>query len=681
MKRTLGIILLVLCGFGRANAEEIKGHPFAWGDMFGMVRLSDPQPSPDGKWILVTQTEYSVETNKSNADLTLISADGTNVRRLTFDPAADQNGRWSLDGSFIYFLSSRSGSSQIHRLALSGGEPEKITDVPVDIEGFEFSPDGKKVLFWAGVFPDCKDLACTAKRLKEKDENKVKAMTFDTPFIRHWNEWNDGRRNHLFVMGLEDKRPLDLMPGMDQDAPTKPYGGSEEFSWSPDGKLVAFTSKPSKGEAWNTNADVYLAPSDGSVAPRSLTEDNHAMDQAPVFSHDGQMLAYLAMDRPGYESDRFHIMLWDAKTGSKRSLAKDWDRSVDEMVWSKDGKTIYAVALESGRGKIWAVNVASGKVKPLVEDGVNSSLRLSSDGKLLFLQERMTYPKEVFSADPATGQVKAVSRINAERLSNVRMSKPEEFWFTNDGRKLHGWVLKPVDFREGQKYPVAFLIHGGPQGSWEDNFHYRWNPQFYAGAGYVAVQIDFRGSQGYGQAFTDAIHGNWGPGPYSDLMAGLKEVLKTHPYADSERMCALGGSFGGYMTNWIEGQEHPFKCLVTHDGDFDTTSSYFNTEEIWFPEWDMTGPPWEKAEVYERNSPMRNVSKWKTPMLVIHGGKDFRVVETEGFSTFNALSRRGITAKLLYFPDEGHWVLKPLNSKLWHQTVLDWIDRWTNTKR
>ncbi|MFH1017162.1 MAG: S9 family peptidase [Pseudomonadota bacterium] len=681
MKRTLAAGLLFLCAIGSAGAEELRSHPFSWADMFAMVRLSDPQSSPDGQWILFTRTEFNLETNKGNTDLVLVSVDGTASRRLTFDPAPDQNGRFNSDGSTVFFLSNRSGSSQLYKLSLSGGEPEKVTDLPVDIEGFEFSPDGKRILFWADVFPDCKDLACTAKRLKEKDESKVKAMVFDAPFVRHWNQWNDGRRNHLFVMGLDDPRPVDLMPGMDQDAPPKPFGDSGDFSWSPDGKLVAFTSKPSKDEAWSTNGDVYLAPSDGAVPPRSLTADNLAMDQSPVFSPDGQQLAYLSMDRPGYESDRLHIALWDPKTGAKRNVTKDWDRSVEEMVWAKDGKTIYAAALEHGKGKIWAVDVALGKAKELVDEGVNSQLHLMKDGRLLFLQERMTHPKEIYATDPASGKALRVSHVNSERLSTMRISQPEEFWFSNDGRKLHGWILKPVDFREGQKYPLAFLVHGGPQASWEDNFHYRWNPEFYAGAGYVTVQIDFRGSAGYGQAFTDAIHGNWGPGPFSDLMAGLKEVLKTRTYIDKERMCALGASFGGYMTNWIAGQEHPFKCLVTHDGDLDTTSSYFNTDELWFPEWDMTGPPWEKADVYERNSPMRNVGKWKTPMLVIQGGKDFRVVEAEGISTFNALARRGIPGKFLYFPDEGHWVLKPQNSRLWHQTVLDWLDRWTNTKR
>ena len=666
---------------GFVSAGFAQTHALSWDDLFAMARLSDPRPSPDGKWVLFARNEYSVEADKGNTDLMLMSADGKTVRHLTLNPASDSNGRWHPDGSAVFFLSARGGSSQIYRLALNGGEPEKVADLPVDVDGFELSPDGTQVAFWAGVFPDCRELSCTAKRLKEREERKVKAMTFDRLFIRHWDSWEDGRRNHVFVMGLSDRKPADLMGGMDQDSPTKPWGGNEEVAWSPDSKSVAFVSKPADGEAWRTNTEIYIAPAGATSAARNLTAENPAVDTSPVFSPDGRTLAYLAMDRTGYEADRLHIVLFDLRNGTRRHLTKDWDRSVDEMVWSRDGKTIYAKAVEQGRGRIWAVNADSGEAKALTGDGTNSALRLLPDGKLLFLREQLTLPKEIFSLDPVSKQLVQVSRVNAERLGPIRFGQAEEFWFQNDGRKLRGWIVKPADFKEGQTYPVAFLIHGGPQWSFRDGFSYRWNLQFYAGAGYVTVAIDPRGSTGYGQAFTDAIRGNWGPGPYSDLMAGLNAVLKKYSFADRNRMCALGASYGGYMVNWIAGQDHPFKCLVTHDGDFDTTSSYFNTEELWFPEWDMTGPPWEKRDVYEKNSPMRNVAKWKTPTLVIHGGRDFRVAETEGFSTFNALQRRGIESRLLYFPDENHWVLKPQNSKLWHKTVLEWLDRWTGVKR
>ena len=679
MKKKLTALVLLACGLFPSPAAA-KTHPFGWDDMFAMARLSDPRPSPDGKSILFTRADYDVVENKRNSDLALLSEGGA-LRRLTFDPADDSNGRWLPDGSGMLFLSSRGGSSQLWRLPLGAGEAEKLTSLPVDIDGFELSPKGNRVLFWSAVFTDCAGFDCTAKRLKEAAESKVKARTFEHLFIRHWDAWNDGRRNHLFTMSLDDKKPVDLMAEMDQDAPTKPFGGGEEAAWSPDGKWVAFTSKPAAGEAWKTNSNIYIAPADASQKPRPLTSDNEAADAVPVFSPDGRTLAYLAMERPGYESDRRHIVLLDLATGRKRALTKAWDRSVEEMLFSADGKTIYATAIEKGRQKIYAVDAAGGEARPLVEEGVNTDLRLAEGGRLVFLQERLTRPKEIFLFDPETGKPSQLSHVNQERLDQIRFGTPEEIWFQNDGRKIRGWLVKPADFREGSSYPLAFLIHGGPQGSWLDDFHYRWNPQFYAGAGYAVLAVDFRGSTGYGQAFTDSIRGNWGQGPYSDLMAGLKEALKKYPWIDKGRMCALGASFGGAMINWTAGEDHPFQCLVTHDGDFDTTSSYFGTEELWFPEWDMTGTPWEKPEVYERNSPMRRVKRWKTPTLVIQGGKDFRVTETEGFSTFNALQRLNIPSKLLYFPDEGHWVVKPQNSRLWHGTVLDWLDRWTKTNR
>jgi dipeptidyl aminopeptidase/acylaminoacyl peptidase len=675
----LSVIIMILA----INVGHSRGatHAFGWEDMFSMIRLAEPKPSPDGKWVLFSQAKYNLDSNKSNIDLGMVAIDGKETIKLTSNAAVDTNGRWLPDGSAILFLSSRSGSVQIWKLPLKAGEAVQVTNLPTDIDGFEISPDGKKILFWTSVFIDCKDLACTAERLKKQESNPVKAKIFDSLFIRHWDTWNDGRRNHLFVMDLHDQKPKDLMRGMDQDSPTKPWGGSDEVSWSPDSSTIAFASKPSKGEAWHTNTEIYMVDANGRKKPRCVTTENPAWDSGPVFSPDGKTLAYIAMQRPGYESDRFQVVLMDVKTQKKQKLTANWDRSVRSLVWAADGSVIYLNAAEKGRVRIFSVDTASGKVRSLVTEGSNKYLTITRLGILVFLRDRMTHPKEVFTYNPGTQNISQISQINSPRLSTVRMSEPEEFWYTHDGFQIQGWLLKPVDYRKGRKYPLAFLVHGGPQGFWGDSFHYRWNPQFYAGAGYVVVGINFRGSTSYGQEFTDAIRGNWGPGPYSDLMAGLEFVLKNHGYIDSKKMCALGASFGGYMVNWIAGQDHPFKCLVNHDGDFDTTSSYFNTEELWFPEWEMTGPPWEKREVFERNSPMYNVAKWKTPMLVIQGALDFRVVETEAFATFNALQRLGIESRLLYFPDENHWVKKALNSKLWHESVLEWLDRWTRTKR
>jgi dipeptidyl aminopeptidase/acylaminoacyl peptidase len=664
-----------------AVAAPPKARPFGWEDMFAMIRLGDPQPSPDGRRVLFTRSAYDVEANKGNADLAWVDLETGEVRQLTHAAGPDVNGRWSADGKAILFLSARSGSMQLWRLPADGGEAEPLSRLPVDLEGFEPSPDGARVLFWAKTFPDCKDLACTAGRLEEREKSPVKARLYDRTFIRHWDTWKDGRRQHLFVLSLADGAVVDLTPGWDQDAPTVPWGGSDEVDWSPDGQQVAFASKPSKDEPWHTNVELYLARADGKGAPKLLTGDNPAWDTHPRFSPDGKRLAYLAMARPGYEADRFGVRVLDVASGQKQAVAPDWDRSVSQLVWSADGRGLYVVAGEHARDKIFALDLAGGPVKPLVEEGSNSALARTRLGALVFMRSRMVHPQEVFLFEPAAGEARQVTRVNQARLAEVRLSEPEEFWFEHDGFRIHGWLLKPVGFQKGKKYPLAFLVHGGPQGSWEDNFHYRWNPQFYAGAGYVTVAIDFRGSTTYGQAFTDAIRANWGPGPYSDLMAGLKHVLANHDYVDPKRMCALGASYGGTMINWMAGQDHPFQCLVNHDGDFDLVSAYYNTDELWFPEWEMTGTPWEKREVYERNNPARFVERWKTPMLVIQGALDFRVVETEGISTFNALQRRGVPSKLLIFPDENHWVLKPQNSRLWHRTVLEWLDSWTRTRR
>ena len=675
-------LLAALCILsGGAHAAPAKTHPFGWPDMFAMVRLSDPQPSPDGRWVLYTRATYDVEANKGNLDLGLVSMDGRTERRLTNSPAVDTNGRWLPDGSAILFLSTRSGSAQVWRMSMQGGDPVQVTRLPVDVDGFELSPDGHRLLFWTGVHVDAKDLAGTAARVKEREDSKVKAQVFDRLFIRHWDTWNDGRRNHLFVMPVAGGEPVDLTRGMDQDAPTKPFGGSDEVAWSPDGSTIAFVSKPAKNEAMTTNNEIYLVPASGATTPRCVTSENPAVDTAPAFSPDGRTLAYLAMERAGFEADRQHVVLMDVASGRKTHLTQKWDRSVSQVVWARDGRSLYAIAADTARNRVFRIDVPSGQVKMLVADGYCGGLTLTRQGLLVFSRERLTQPAEVFTFEPGSSRLTQVSHLNDERLRQVRMSQPEEFWFTHDGFRIHGWMLKPVDFDPTRKYPLAFLIHGGPQGDWGDDFHYRWNPQFYAGAGYVVLAIDPRGSTSYGQAFTDAIRGNWGPGPCADLMAGLKAALEKYPFIDSKRMAALGASYGGYMINWIEGQDNPFQCLVSHDGDFNLESAYYNTEELWFPEWEMKGVPYENPETYRRHSPSQFIAKWKTPMLVIQGGQDFRVVETEAFSTFTALQRRGVPSRFLYFPDENHWVRKPQNSRLWHATVLEWLDRWTATTR
>jgi dipeptidyl aminopeptidase/acylaminoacyl peptidase len=422
---------------------------------------------------------------------------------------------------------------------------------------------------------------------------------------------------------------------------------------------------------------LWSVPAKGGVPPVNLTAENPAIDNHPVFAPDGKTLAYLAMSKPKYESDRLRLVLLDRASGKRRVLGESLDRSFADFSWSRDGQVIWATADNVGNHSIYALDVASGKASVLVDKGTNGSPRALAGGRVLFAQDSLVSPAELYSVGPEGGMPKTITALNAKKVAAARMGDYEQFSFPGWNREtVHGFAMKPCDFTPGRKYPVAFLIHGGPQGSFGNHFHYRWNPQAYAGAGFAVVFVDFHGSTGYGQAFTDSIGGDWGGKPYEDLMKGLDFALAKYEWMDATHCAALGASYGGYMINWINGQTDRFKALVCHDGNLDERMAYFDTEELWFPEWDHGGTPWENPEGYAKHNPIDHVAKWKTPTLVIHGAKDFRVVDTQGMSTFTALQRRGIPSKFLWFPDENHWVLKPQNSIRWHDTVLAWIDRW-----
>jgi dipeptidyl aminopeptidase/acylaminoacyl peptidase len=656
--------------------------PFSVRDLVAMERLGDPQPSPDGRRVVFTRRAWDEAADRVTINLWVVPIDGGEPRRLTAAAARDTSPRWSPDGTRLAFVSDRGGSSQIWFLDPAGGEARPLTDFPVDVDNPQWSPDGTRLLFTAEVYPDCDTLQCTADRDREREASGRRARVYDRLPVRHWDVWEDGKRSHPFVWTVGGGAPVDLMQGADADSPTKPFGGPEEIAWSPDGRQVAFTAKiRPRDAAWTTDLDVWLAAADGSGS-RCLTEDNEAVDTQPVFSPDGRLLAYVAMSRPGYESDRLRLMLLDLQTGRRRALAEAWDRSPDSLVWSPDGRRILVTAEEAGRRKIFAVDVRSGKVAPLVSEHYNGEVRFAGRDRLVFLRDSLTAPAEVFRAQSDGSDPRPLTRVNAARLERIEMVRPEDFWFAGaGGDRVRGFLLRPAGFRGGRKYPVAFLIHGGPQGAWLDHFHYRWNPQAFAGAGYVTVAIDFHGSTGYGQAFTDSIRMDWGGKPYEDLMKGLDHVIATYDFVDGDRVCALGASYGGYMVNWIAGQTDRFRCLVSHDGEFDLRSGYYATEELWFPEWEQGGTPWERPENYERFSPHRFVDRWKTPMLVIHGALDYRLPETEGIAVFNALQRRGVPSQFLHFPDENHWVLKPKNSLLWHDTVLGWLGRWLGARQ
>jgi dipeptidyl aminopeptidase/acylaminoacyl peptidase len=619
-----------------------------------------------------------LEGNKGRTDLWLAGTDGTDLRRLTSHPEADTNPRWSPDGRSIWFISARSGSSQVWRIRVDGGEAEQVTEQPLDVKNLGISPDGKHVCFTMDVFPDCNTVDCTENRLNESKEKKATGRIYDRTFVRHWDAWKDGRRSHLFVIPFGGGQAVDVMQGMNADTPSRPFGGPEEITFTPDGQELVFTARDvGRQEAWSTDFDLYRVPIDGSRRPECLTTKNEAWDTSPAFSPDRKTLAYLAMTKPSYESDRYRIVLRAWPHGKQRVLTEGWDRSPSSICWSPDSKTIYATAANLGQKSLFAVDVKTGEVRTVVRNGYVACFATAGD-RIVYGLSNLQSPVELYSVEPDGSKVKPVTKINAANIAAVRMGEYEQFSFEGwNGEEVYCYVVRPADFDANKRYPVAFLIHGGPQGSFSNRFHYRWNPQAYAGAGYAVVMVDFHGSTGYGQAFTNSIRDDWGGKPLQDLKKGLAVALKRYPWMDGDRVGALGASFGGYMINWISGTwPDRFRCLVNHDGSLDERMSYFDTEELWFPEWDHVGTPWDNPEGYEKHNPVDYVKNWRTPMLVIHGALDFRVPETQGIGTFNALQRLGIPSKLLYFPDENHWVLKPHNSILWHDTVISWLDQW-----
>jgi dipeptidyl aminopeptidase/acylaminoacyl peptidase len=689
--RTIDLVAaatVLLAAIPAAAAPAAAPHPFTARDLVGMERLSDPQPSPDGRQVVFARRTYDWDANTTTINLWLVTMDGKTLRPLTTAKARDTSPRWSPDGRTIAFLSDRGGSSQVWTIDPAGGEAAPLTRFAVDVDNPQWSPDGKRLAFTAEVYPDCADLKCTADRDAAKAKEPAKGMVFDRLPIRHWDTWEDGKRRHILVLkvpaaGETAGDPVDIMKGADFDSPTMPFGGSEEFAWAPDGRSLAFTAQRATGFAWSTNLDVFIAVVDGSGF-RCLSESNPAADSQPAFSPDGRTLAWLAMARPTYEADRRRIVLYDVATGKKRLLTEGWDRSPSSIAWTADGRRLVVTAEEAAREKIFIVDAdggvagsGDGRVTAIVQEGHNTAAAVGTGGLVVFLRDTLAAPAEVWTARLDGTEAHALTRINADRVAAVQMGSAQDFWFPGaGGDKVHGFIVKPAGFEPGRKYPVAFFVHGGPQGAWMDQFHYRWNMQIFAAAGYAVVAINFHGSTGFGQAFTDAIREDWGGKPYEDLMKGLDYAAANYDFVDGGRVCALGASYGGYMVNWMAGHTDRFRCLVTHDGELDLVSSYYSTEELWFPEWEMGGPPWEARAMYERWTPERWVSNWKTPTLVVHGGRDFRIPETEGFSVFTALQRRGVPSKLLYFPDENHWVLKARNSVLWHQTVLDWLEQW-----
>jgi dipeptidyl aminopeptidase/acylaminoacyl peptidase len=725
-------ILYIVPMFGQSK------HPFTFEDMMALKRVGEPVPSPDGKWVLFSVVDVDLAANKKTPHIWIVPLNAnpqagvphpTPEGRLGSEHIliSDQDGdrpRWAPDGKRFAFLSTKEGGSQIWIADFDGAAGKvtgthKLTSIATEADGEVWSPDGKNILLVSSVYPECDgapadEATCNAKKLEDHKKSKVKALTFDRLLYRHWNAYKGGMRSHIFVVpvdacvgtaapGCPAGAARDLTPG-DYDSPVFSLGGQDNYAFSPDGQEVCYTSNHDKVEATSTNNDLWIVPVNGGPA-KNITADNPASDSTPLYSPDGKYIAYRAQKRPGYESDRFRLMLYDRKTGEKKDATDSFDHWVGSFVWAPNSATMYFAAEHMNHSLIYALGIASA-IGPAPMDfprralvgGYNDDVAITPDGKkLVFSRMSIKAPNEVYAADtsadgcPArTGDVDrgkescsltkdwAITSINGNLLSQISLANSETFSFTgahND--EVEGLLVRPPNFDPAKRYPVKFLIHGGPQGAWGDDWSFRWNPQLFAANGYVVIMINFHGSTGYGQKFIDAINGDWGGAPFEDLMKGLDYAEKTYPFIDKDRECALGASYGGYMANWILGHTDRFKCIVSHDSMFNAESAWGSTEELWFNEWEYKGTPYDNRAMYQKWSPHQYAKNFKTPTLVVHGQLDYRLDVSEGFQLFTTLQRMGVPSKMLYFPDEGHWVLKPQNSQLWYKTVNEWVDQWT----
>jgi dipeptidyl aminopeptidase/acylaminoacyl peptidase len=640
-----------------------------------------------GTHVAYTLRSTDLEANNGRTAVWVVDTTKRNAPavRLTDLSANSGSAEWSADGRFVYFLSNRSGSTQVWRVAAAAGGDApganalQVTDLPLDVGTFRVSPKGDRLLVSVDVFLDCADFACTKQRLDTAAHAKGTGMLYMQLFVRHWDTWSDGRRSQLFALPLNEAAkgtPVNLTAGIG-DVPGKPFAGREDYAFSADGTQVAFSVRAAGGEAWSTNFDIYEVAASGGT-PRNLTADNPAWDGRPAFSPDGTQLAYVAMERAGFEADRFHLVVLDLNSGAKHPLTQNWDRSIADFAWSRDGKSLFATTDHLGQRPLWAVDAKTGRTSAITGAGEVEGFSVGPR-KIFYALSSLGGPADVYAVGFSGGAAKQLTHVNQAALAQRKFGEFEQFSFAGwNTENVFGYVVKPPDFKRDQKYPVAFVVHGGPQGSLANSWNWRWNAQTFAGAGYGVVMIDFHGSTGYGQAFTDSISGDWGGKPLEDLKLGLEAALKQFPWLDGEHACALGASYGGFMMNWIAGQwPDRFKCIVSHDGIFDNRIMYYSTEELWFPEWEFGGPEYRKPAGYTKFNPVDYVKQWKTPTLVIHGQLDYRVPDSQGLAVFTALQRQGVPSELLYFPSENHWVLKPGDSIQWYDAVLGWLNRWT----
>ncbi len=702
-------------------------HPFTFEDMMSLKRIAEPVVSPNGKWVAFSAVDVDLAANTRTPHIWIVptAGGGSNAKEREIISTQDADRpRWAPDGKRFAFVSTQEGGSQIWIADFDAAAGtvtgvHRLTSIATEADGELWSPDGKNILFVSSVYPECADEACNAKKWGEGEKSKVKAIIFTRLLYRHWDHYTEGRRSHLLLIPAEGGASWDLTPG-DYDAPVFSLGGQDNYAFSPDGQEICYTSNHDPVEATSTNNDLWIVPVNGGrasspVEAKNITADNPASDSTPLYSPDGKYIAYRAQARPGNEADRFRLMLYDRKTGEKRNLTEDFDRWVGTFTWAPDSRVIYFSSEEAGRSPIHRLDISEPQGLPylgafselggyaddlaVTQDGttlLSTHMSLSRPTELLATRTGLTraedataamrhsvetdcsYPRNAKEPEELCGDTRRITHLNDSVLSQVAMSPLESFWFTgahND--KVEGFLVKPPNFDPNKKYRVKFILHGGPQVPIGDDWSYRWNTELFAANGYVVIMINFHGSPGYGQKFIDAINGDWGGAPFEDLMKGLDYAEAHYGFIDKDRECALGASYGGYMANWVLGHIDRFKCIVSHDGMFNAESAWGTTEELWFNDWEFNGTPYANREMYRKWSPHLAATNFKTPTLVVHGQLDYRLDVSEGFQLFTTLQMLGVPSKMLYFPDEGHWVLKPQNSQLWYKTVNDWIDQWT----
>jgi dipeptidyl aminopeptidase/acylaminoacyl peptidase len=699
------LVLAALSGFGQAGTPPAEAkRPMTFEDLMAMKRLGETAVSPDGKWLSYSVTTVDLDKNTKTPELWLQKIEGGEPIKIAVSQPGDGGLEFAPDGKRILFTSSRDGGQQVWLADFDSttgatSDAKKLTSIATEADNARWSPDGKSIVFTSAVYPDCPAITtadaatgnkCNADRDAAAAANKVKAQIFTHLLYRHWNRFTGDKRSHLFIVAVESGAVRDLNPNDTHDVPPFSLEGGGGFSISPDSKELAFTLNLDPEPAISTNADIFTLDLTNPSAKPVKISTSPGGDFNPAYSPDAKYIAWRSQARPGYESDKFRLMLYDRAAKTAKDLLPKFDHWVDEFAWGAESNTIFFTSGVMGEAPVFQCNIGKeGEPTPLTNRGEYSGLHALPTGNLLATRMDVYWPAEVFAIHPGSAQGDSAStHLNDRLLGKIEIPAPmESFWFTaKDGTKVQGFLIRPPGFDASKKYPLKFLIHGGPQGAWGDSWSYRWNAELFAANGYVVVMINPRGSTGYGQAFVDGVNGDWGGKPFSDLMTGLDYAEQHYPFIDKSRECALGASYGGYMANWVLGHTDRFKCIVSHDGMFNAESAFGSTEEDWFNNWEFKGNPWDYYGKPDSENPFRKWSpslyakNFKTPTLVIHGQLDYRLDVSEGYQLFDTLQLLKVPSKMLYFPDEGHWVLKPQNSRLWYKTVNDWVDQWTKAQ-